>query len=109
MKKFIHWILPHPCETASRGLWLLFNAVTAAFGGFILVFGPFEARWQTSVLAGLISGLLAGGLWLRQQFAAIRGDNRTARRWKFQLTTAPAAVPASVMGGCLPNFLPGGV
>lgn len=70
----------HRLDIPGRLVWVLVNTILAAFGGGVLAFGLFEAGWPVVILSGACSGLLVGGLWLRQQMAASAGEQSAARR-----------------------------
>jgi carboxyl-terminal processing protease len=47
-------------------------------------------------LLGLVGGLIPAALWARQQLAAIRGDTRAARRWRWGILGGQAALVVGI-------------
>lgn len=76
------WIKAHPIEAAGRALWILVNAVMAAAGGAALVWGRLEAGIPAAAMAATGAGLVMGGLWFRQQHAAVLERTETSRALK---------------------------
>ncbi len=108
------WIQKHPGRAALRALWVVVNfAFGAASGGF-LAWGPLGAGWAAMVGLGLLGGLVAGGVWARQQVAAALGQTDVARGWRRRLLLATAAIfigigaPAAVQFYRLGAFPPVG-
>jgi carboxyl-terminal processing protease len=54
------------------------------------------ARWPLTVVLGLVGAALHGGLWLRQQLAAVRGAAELARSWRRGLLLAHVGIFLSV-------------
>jgi len=71
-----------------------------ANAGF-LAWGPLMADWPLVALMGFVGAALNGGLWLRQQMAAVRGRAGLARRWWRGLMLAHASIflAVSVIAG----------
>jgi carboxyl-terminal processing protease len=74
---------------------LLAAAWGGATGGFV-AWGPLMAGRGVMVLAGIAGAALHGGLWLRQQLAAVRGERGVARRWLRGLLLAHGGILLAV-------------
>jgi carboxyl-terminal processing protease len=90
------WMRRHPLEAARRVLWVLFAFILGAVGGAFLAWGPLTDGWPLVVALGLAGGLLPGGLWARQQLAAIHGQTEVARRWRRGLLLGSLAILLAV-------------
>ncbi len=86
------WAAQHPWRAAGRLLGILFALAWGGASGAFLAWGPLMAGWPVMVLLGLAGAALHGGLWLRQQMAAVRGQRGVARRWLGRLLLAHLAI-----------------
>ena len=75
------WAQDHPMRAAGRLLIILLAAAWGGATGAFVAWGPLMAGLPVMVLLGILGAAGHGGLWLRQQAAAVKGERRKARRW----------------------------
>ncbi len=91
MSTFRKWARQHAAQAALRGAWIVFVFVAGTVIGVGLAWGPLTIDPPLSYGVGLVAGLVLAGLWARQQWAAITGRPRIARRWRTGLIVVPLA------------------
>lgn len=91
MSTLREWAREHPAQAALRGAWIVFVFVVGAAFGAGLAWGPLTIDPPLNYAVGLLAGLALAGLWAWQQWAAITGRPRIARRWRAGLIVAPLA------------------
>jgi len=86
------WAREHPVRAGARLFVVLLAAAWGGASGGFLAWGPLMAGQAVVVLLGIAGATLHGGLWLRQQLAAVRGQRGAARRWLRGLLLAHAGI-----------------
>ena len=92
------FVRAHPWQAAGRLVWVLVAAAWGGASGAFLAWGPLMAGSVWMVILGLVGAVLHGGLWLRQQLAAMGGRPRLARRWRRGLLLGHVGLVMAVGG-----------